>query len=662
MKFHSCSILLFGLATRLPLAAAWQDDIGLVRLQNLAGAGLPTAITAGVSQIEALDGGFYAPNIALFPNKTFFTKSGTTSTSNHAQTVATNFYGSASQLPGAMTVDLYSADGWLFTGFLKTGTNQVPATENRAVQNHSWIGSAGGSDVNINQRLDYAIHRDGFVCVAGENNGNSTVLPALLGQSYNSISVGLRNGSHSAGVTTLDGSGRVKPDIVAPETATSWATPLVSGSAALLYQKLTSTHVIDLSDRPKLIKALLLASARKDTVATWTNTTSQPLDSRYGAGELNVFHAYNTLIAGEHGASASVAVPERGWDLESVNGNSNKTYFFTVPAGASTRFCAALVWHRIVTTSTTGGGPNLVRSWSSALSDLHLRLHQASGITLGSELTHSASAADNLELVYNTALPPGDYAMVVENDSADATDYALAWQALPTVSIAATDANASEVGVDPGVITISRSGDSTLPLWVPLTISGSAIAGSHYTTLPTSVTIPAGQSSTTLQVTPVADALAQGTRTVITSIAADFTFVRDAAETAVVNIEDKPFDAWRFAEFLPGELGNPSISAAPADPDGDGMENLLEYAFGLDPQVPGMPPWVSTEFNGYLAISATKNPAATDLIWSAESGDSPDSWGAAQVETNTSTSFLARDVVLKSAASRRFIRIQVSLP
>ena len=648
--------------TGVPVKAAWQDDIGFVRLQSVAGAGLPTAIAAGVSQMEALDGGFYAPNISLFPNKTFVTKSGVTSTSNHAQTVATNFYGSASQLPGAMPVDLYSADGWLFAGFLKTGTNQVPATENRAVQNHSWIGSAGGSDVNINQRVDYAIDRDGFVCVVGENNGNSITLPALLGQSYNSISVGLRNGSHSAGFTTLDGSGRIKPDIVAPETATSWATPLVSGSAALLYQKLTSTQVVDLADRPKLIKALLLASARKDTVSSWSNTTSQPLDSRYGAGELNVFHAYNTLIAGEHGASASVAVPQRGWDLESVNGNSNRTYFFSIPTGPATRFCAALVWHRIVTTSTTGGGPNLVRSWSSSLANLNLRLHQASGTTLGSELTHSASGVDNLELVFNATLPPGDYAMVVENVSADATDFALAWQALPAVSIAATDANASEVGLDPGVITVSRSGNLSLPLIVPLSISGTAVAGSHYTPLPTSVTIPAGQSSTTLQVTPVADALAQGTRTVIASIAADFTYVRDAAETAVVGIQDKPFDAWRFEEFSPIELGNPSISAGLADPDGDGMENLLEYAFGLDPQAAGVPPILTTESNGYLAISATKNPTATDLIWSAECGDAPDAWGPAQVETNTSTSFLARDVVLKSSAGRRFIRIQVSLP
>nr|MCU0750992.1 hypothetical protein [Akkermansiaceae bacterium] len=82
----------------------------------------------------------------------------------------------------------------------------------------------------------------------------------------------------------------------------------------------------------------------------------------------------------------------------------------------------------------------------------------------------------------------------------------------------------------------------------------------------------------------------------------------------------------------------------------------------LDPQAAGVPTILTTESNGYLAISATKNPTATDLVWSAECGDAPNNWGPAQVEANTSTSFLARDVVLKSSAGRRFIRIQVSLP
>ena len=44
------------------------------------------------------------------------------------------------------------------------------------------------------------------------------------------------------------------------------------------------------------------------------------------------------------------------------------------------------------------------------------------------------------------------------------------------------------------------------------------------------------------------------------------------------------FDAWRQDNFTgEGELDDPNISGPDADPDGDGIPNLLEYAMGLDP-------------------------------------------------------------------------------
>ena len=205
-------------------------------------------------------------------------------------------------MPGATDVDLYDANNWLGSGFLnhQQSPYQRPSVETRAVQNHSWIGSAGSYDTEINQRLDYAIDRDGFVCVVGENNGNSTTLPRLLGQSYHAISVGRDDGAHSAGFTTIDGTGRIKPDIVAPsaspENATSWTTPMVASTAGLLYAKLAAApYSLTGADKPRVIKALLLASATKNTVPSWANTSSRPLDLRYGAGELNAYHAYSTL-------------------------------------------------------------------------------------------------------------------------------------------------------------------------------------------------------------------------------------------------------------------------------------------------------------------------------------------------------------------------------
>ncbi len=296
-------IALAAMVSALPvLRADWRAEIGHTRLQTLAGAELPTGAGAGLAQVEALESGAnYAPDTALaeFAGKSFTLQSGPSAVSGHATHVARNFFSfGPSLLPGDAAVDLYSASDWLGAGFLKYGGDDLPDIESRAVHNHSWIGST--EEPEINMRLDYAINRDGFICVVGENNGASTTLPALMGQAYHTIAVGRDDGQHSAGFTTIDGTGRVKPDIVAPsaypENATSWTTPMVAGAAGVLRGKLAAApYSVSGADLPRAVKALLLAGATKDTVSGWDNTATRPLDEVYGAGELNLLHSYLAL-------------------------------------------------------------------------------------------------------------------------------------------------------------------------------------------------------------------------------------------------------------------------------------------------------------------------------------------------------------------------------
>lgn len=656
------------LATITPLSADWRDEIGYTRLQLLAGPELPSAPSQGFTQVEAsiTNSPVYTflPDTTspLFTGKTFTNKSAATGTaiSSHATAVATNFYGNTTSLvAGNCPIDTYYVGDWIGSTFLKLGSNSKPATEFRAVQNHSWIGnlSVNFTEANAaeaNQRLDFAIDNDGFASVVGVDNDINKPLPALLCQSYHTISVGLVNGGHSAGFTTLDGTGRIKPDIVAPEGFTSFATPMVSSAAGLLYAKLSATpNSLTGADLPRVIKALLLATATKDTVASWSNTSSRPLDLRYGAGELNINHAYHALRAGRATASNSTLQKSRGWGAESVNGISTKTYYFTIPAGApSTPFSAALTWHRMVT--KTG-----FNTWNATLANLNLRLYQASGFTLvGPPIAESLSTVDNVELVHQATLLPGTYAVVVENTSTTATPYAIAWHSLPAVTVTATVATARESDLQAGLVTVSRTGDTTLPLFVPLTVGGSAVSGSHFQTLSASITIPAGQTSASLQVTPIADSIAQGDRSVSVGIANDFALVQDPAP-AVVTIRDKPFDAWRFVNFTATQLGNPLISGDMADPDNDALANLIEYALGMDPGVSSVSQVITSQLGGYQTISASKNTSATDISWGAEVTGDLQTWQPAVVLTNNTT-FQARDSVLTANASKRFIRLKVT--
>ncbi len=87
----------------------------------------------------------------------------------------------------------------------------------------------------------------------------------------------------------------------------------------------------------------------------------------------------------------------------------------------------------------------------------------------------------------------------------------------PFMSVTATDPIAGIISgqsPDPGTFTFSRTGDTTSALTVDFTLSGSAINGTDYATLPTQITIPAGQLSTTLTVTPSAGSGNQAVKTV----------------------------------------------------------------------------------------------------------------------------------------------------
>ena len=664
--------LLGALVVALPLRADWKDDVGYTRLQQTFTSGVPTAVAAGVTQTEASDtsGNFYLPDStnAEFSSKTIANKSSGSGASGHATTVGAYFYGNSSSLiPATSQIDAYNANSWL---------TAIPYTETRLVQNHSWIIDTITSNIDTtvsyyDARLDYMVQQTGVVCVVGVANGNSTTLPQLFCQAYNLISVGMTNGQHSAGTTTYDGAGRIKPDLVAPESATSFSTPQVSSASGLLAQKLTeSPYSRSGADIARTTKALLLAGATKEAFPEWTRTTTQPIDLRYGAGELNVLLSYRILLGGMASPSTSQACPETAWANSSVRistSTGNRTYFFDIPSGSSnSRFSAALVWLRSV--SSFGGNYS-----ASVLSDLSLTLYTASGFTIGSAVTNgtSNSATDNLEHIYLPDLPAGRYAIQVSSSSNTNTAYALAWRTSPTVTVAATTPTAREVDGTAGVFTLTRTGATTSPLYVPLAWSGTAVAGTHYVSPPAGVLIPAGSTTATVSITPIADSVAQGDRTVILTVTTDFSLSAGATPSATATIQDKPYDAWRFSHFTTDELANTAVSGDSADPDSDGLSNLIEYALGADPKTSDAA--THTPAAGLnadlLTLTYTRTTSITDATYAVEWSSDLQSWstGASVTETlsstdngNSTTTVVVRAITPLTTTPRQFLRLRVT--
>jgi gliding motility-associated-like protein len=78
-------------------------------------------------------------------------------------------------------------------------------------------------------------------------------------------------------------------------------------------------------------------------------------------------------------------------------------------------------------------------------------------------------------------------------------------------------------GCPPGIVRVSRSGSMGQPITIPLTYTGTAVNGLDYTTLPTSITIPAGDSVATLSVNGIVMNPPVGPKSVVVSVLSPYT-------------------------------------------------------------------------------------------------------------------------------------------
>ena len=447
--------------------AATLDTIGVTLLRamttNLNGEGIrvaqPEASLSTNTPIWEVNAGNYPQLAGRF---TYTSSLGSTNVfpnslgaeSWHANEVANLFYGqSGGVATNVAQVDGYDAD-FFITNYV---FNAAPMPDAPVVNQSFTFGNVSTNlptptnylSVSDQQEVDslyddYAAHY-GTLFVSAVNNGGSVSPP---GTGYNGISVGAYGvGASSSIGPTLD-NGRCKPDITAPEGATSFSTPQVSGVAAVLMQAARrgdggndTNAAVDL----RTIKALLLNGAVKP--ANWTNSSSSPLDARYGAGVVNVFNAYKQLTGGKqiYCAANSVAsgaahppvadtnsvAATSGWSWESISGSATDDavnhYFFNVSNGMAT---VTLVWNR--------------QFGQSNINNLDLFLFDAGNSNL---VAGSTSRVDNVEHLFLPKLPSGRYDLQVlkyggTNVVSEAETYALAFAFVsPELNLAKSGAN-----------------------------------------------------------------------------------------------------------------------------------------------------------------------------------------------------------------------------
>ena len=273
------------------------------------------------------------------------------------------------------------------------------------------------------------------VMVGGVNNEHGPI-PGMIASAYNAISVGVTSGRNSDGLTTVDGEGRCKPNIVAPTNLTRWGVGLVAGVAAALLEEADRQAEEDEANedaaRSEVIRAVMYAGAFRH--ARWEPPAGEPLDRRLGAGTLD-FDRSLVILRGGHVEPDTQTNQRYGWSFAQVQAEAQHTYRFTVDtAQGVTGF--ALVWNRRVQGGTTRqqnpdtGQPVAVWNNGAYSPNLDLTLVRLQD---GEEevIAQSASEVDNLELIHLRTLAPGEYELRINRteDRANAPwDYALAWR------------------------------------------------------------------------------------------------------------------------------------------------------------------------------------------------------------------------------------------
>ena len=152
---------------------------------------------------------------------------------------------------------------------------------------------------------------------------------------------------------------KTRPDIVAPRGTTRGATPTVASAVALLIDQGHSDpalsagsttnrngDVIYNAERSEVIKASLMAGASRHTdnttdsnIADYRDTpdhqSANGLDTRYGAGQLNILESHRILAGGEQNSQEDGGgINNAGFDYDAAFGggdedtNAEAHYFF----------------------------------------------------------------------------------------------------------------------------------------------------------------------------------------------------------------------------------------------------------------------------------------------------------------------------------------------
>ena len=455
---------------------------------------------------------------------------------------------------GGFNSDVIAGIGWA-AGFTVPG---VPANPYPAQVINISLGGAGACDQGSQDIINQVTAAGVLVVVAAGNEGGPVDSPAnctgamgIVGLRHKGTKVGFSSlgpqialaapGGNcvntAAGqpclfsLDTTSNSGTTSPgtniytDQFNTNLGTSFSTPIVSGIAGLMLSvngNLKSAQLIkrmqDGSTKPFPTTSdtgtppvCHVPAGASDVQAVECSCTTQTCGAGMANANLAVIEALRPIAA----ISAPVGF-SGGQTLSLLGSGSAAACGRTIPG---TGYSWTVISGTAVPTPANTANTSIVAPTSGS-TVVRLTVTDDQGKTDSADLTVTPTTA-------STSAPASAGNKACLTDIAAATN----------VTIAATDANAAEAGLDPGVFTITRTGSTAAALAVNLSIGGTATNGTDYQTIASSVTIPTGSATATVTVTPIDDTVVDAAETVIATIQPG-AYVAGTANSATVTIAD----------------------------------------------------------------------------------------------------------------------------
>ena len=192
-----------------------------------------------------------------------------------------------------------------------------------------------------------------------------------------------------------------------------------------------------------------------------------------------------------------------------------------------------------------------------------------------------------------------------------------------------SSAYSAQEGSGTAAITVNRTGGTNGAVQVSYATvaGGTAIVGTDYNSASGTLNWTNGETaSKTFNVTLLDDNTAEANETVNLALSNPTGAYLGSNSTAVLTILEDAYEAWKFAHFGVN-ANNSSIAGDLADPDGDGIKNLLEYAVASDPNAAGTEGTLTGAIvANHFQLHFRRNTSATNLTFIVESANTLGAW------------------------------------